>query len=417
MISEATFQLLLDWECVESIRTMVFDTTSVNTGHLSAACITIQTKIGRQLLWCPCRHHIGEILLTHVWDSLKIEVSRSPEISVFKRFRENFPKLECGNPQEYHYATENPKAPEVIRKCSEMLSSSNVLRGDYKELLELVLMYLEQGRNVYPMHRPGALHKARWMAKIIYSVKLFLLKDVIHAQLPRGRIFASGQIVKLQHFVDFVVYVYVEWWCSACQSQDAPLNDLDLFRNIMIYSDDVISESAIKSLSRHTWYLTDELVLLSLFSDRLPSNEKTDIVKKLLQLEKVESFHNRQGSGFGKPVLPRVSSDSTLASFVTECSWNFFQLLGIKTDFLTCPIETWQFHPSFQSAKIIISNLRVVNDSAERGVKLGYDFLSVAQTEKIYQNVLQVVENDRARVADQRKRRKCSESEKWFLYL
>ena len=37
----------------------------------------------------------------------------------------------------------------------------------------------------------------------------------------------------------------------------------------------------------------------------------------------------------------------------------------------------------------------VVNDSAERGVKLSSDFLAAAHSEKHYQNVLQVVEQDR----------------------
>ena len=37
-----------------------------------------------------CRHHMGEIVLTHVWDSLKTEASSGPDISLFKRFQANF---------------------------------------------------------------------------------------------------------------------------------------------------------------------------------------------------------------------------------------------------------------------------------------------------------------------------------------
>ena len=39
------------------------------------------------MLWAACRHHVGEIILTHVWDCLEVEVSKSPEITVFQRFR------------------------------------------------------------------------------------------------------------------------------------------------------------------------------------------------------------------------------------------------------------------------------------------------------------------------------------------
>ena len=60
----------------------------VFTGHLSAACVSLQNKLGRPLLWFTCRKHIGEIILTHVWEFLKIETSRAPDIELFKRFRE-----------------------------------------------------------------------------------------------------------------------------------------------------------------------------------------------------------------------------------------------------------------------------------------------------------------------------------------
>ena len=54
-------------------------------GHKTAGCITVQSMLKKPLLWFVCRHHIGEVILKHVWDELKIEVAKSPEISVFER--------------------------------------------------------------------------------------------------------------------------------------------------------------------------------------------------------------------------------------------------------------------------------------------------------------------------------------------
>jgi len=65
---------------------VVFDTTAANTGHLTAACIAIQEKLNKQLLWNACRHQIGEVLLSNLWKDLNIEVSKSPEINVFPNF-------------------------------------------------------------------------------------------------------------------------------------------------------------------------------------------------------------------------------------------------------------------------------------------------------------------------------------------
>ena len=57
----------------------------------------------------------------------------------------------------------------------------------------------------------------------------------------------------------------------------------------------------------------------------------------------------------------------------------------------------------------------MVNDSAERGVKLAYDFLASSRKEQHYQNVLQVVEIDRAKIPNQRKRTSDGGKE-WFMY-
>ena len=52
-----------------------------------------------------------------------------------------------------------------------------------------------------------------------------------------------------------------------------------------------------------------------------------------------------------------------------------------------------------------MNSLSVVNDGAERVVKLAYDFLDSARREDNLQNILQVVENNRHAVPNQRKRK------------
>jgi len=68
----------------------VFDTTSANTGHKGAACIAIQHALDKPLFWSACRHHIGELIIGHVFTDLKIEASKSSDISVFSRFQKHF---------------------------------------------------------------------------------------------------------------------------------------------------------------------------------------------------------------------------------------------------------------------------------------------------------------------------------------
>jgi hypothetical protein len=88
-----TFDLLSSWHCDCTIVNMTFDTTASNTGHVSAACISTQQKLNKRLLWSGFRHHIGEVLLSHVFDDLQIETSRSLDVTVFFKFRKNFSML------------------------------------------------------------------------------------------------------------------------------------------------------------------------------------------------------------------------------------------------------------------------------------------------------------------------------------
>ena len=120
--------------------------------------------------------------------------------------------------------------------CNELLTDGEkFVRCDYKELVELTLLYLSGDRN-YTFSRPGALHKARWMAKILYSIKMVLLSDKINDELPKGSVFASGQLKKIQRFVKFCVFVYVPWWLTAPIASAAPHNDLVFIKILADFS-------------------------------------------------------------------------------------------------------------------------------------------------------------------------------------
>ena len=68
IIADITNDLLSSWHCSNSIVNLTFDTPASSTGHVTAAYVTIQNK----LLWSACRHHVGEVILSHVFDHLQI---------------------------------------------------------------------------------------------------------------------------------------------------------------------------------------------------------------------------------------------------------------------------------------------------------------------------------------------------------
>ena len=191
IIAELTMKLMTEWRCDDRIVNMTFDTTSSNTGHLTAACIAIQDKLQRAVLWSGCRHHIGEVLLSHVFADLKIEASKSPDVTLFTRLRTNWDLMphDSSDILPFRPADHGLAARELLSAMKDesiAVATEGVefLRDDYREFTELSLLYLSSVNNKVTFQRPGALHKARWMAKLIYSLKIALWRTpTSHHQL------------------------------------------------------------------------------------------------------------------------------------------------------------------------------------------------------------------------------------------
>ena len=102
------------------------------------------------------------------------------------------------------------------------------------------------------IRKPGAMHKARWMSKVLYSIKICLLKNQISV-LPKGTITIFHQQEKMKEFVVFVVNVYCNWWLTCQSASFAPWLDLCLYKTLINHQtvNTVISASAVKAFDRH----------------------------------------------------------------------------------------------------------------------------------------------------------------------
>ena len=106
--------------------------------------------------------------------------------------------------------------------------------------------------------------------------------------------------------------------------------------------------------------------------------------------------------GFGKPKFPTMLNlSTTLSDLVGTDSWFIFDLFRLDSQFLTEDVEKWPNLISYKTSLKSIEAINLVNDCAERGVKLSSDF--VASNEEHYQNVLQVVEQERKQQSNLRK--------------
>ena len=150
--------------------------------------------------------------------------------------------------------------------------------------------------------RPGACHRARWMAKIIYACKVVFLSD--SDQRANTKILSRGQIPKVERFLWFVMYVYLPWWLTAPVASGAPANDLELINKLLTCRevDYAMAKKVMDKLKNHLWHLVEEMAPLSLFSPIVSEDVKDRIVKKILTYPTTDVTGSV--TGYGKPGKP-----------------------------------------------------------------------------------------------------------------
>lgn len=84
--------------------------------------------------------------------------------------------------------------------------------------------------------------------------------------------------------------------------------------------------------------------------------------------------------------------DKEVDYFITPLTFNFFKRFNISTHFLHSDPDDWSEDLDFLKGQGIVKRLKVVNDTAEWGVKLMQDYnASITKNEEQKQYVLQVV--------------------------
>lgn len=189
--AKAILNALYEWNLNDKVEIMCCDTTASNTGRLNGACVLLEQKLGKELLLFACRHHVYELVLKSVFESKIHQVTSSPDIPLFKKLRENWKNID----------------PNAIEICTDFVKQSlchetihglvtffynelqkSIIRDDYRELIELAIIFLGgDSNNKIKIRPPGAMHQARWMARAIYSLKICLLQSQIKMSFKEKR--------------------------------------------------------------------------------------------------------------------------------------------------------------------------------------------------------------------------------------
>lgn len=393
----AVYNALEEWNLIENVQGICCDTTSSNMGRLQGACVLLEQKLEKDLLYLPCRHHIFEIILRSIFDK-NIDQSTGPNIPLFKKFQQKWSQIKSKNikpgiEDKYVAMKLNDVTEDIIKYCNAKIAE-NQPREDYLELLNLSIFFLG-GKSYYDesIRAPGAFHHARWMAKSIYCLKIFLYRE--------NFCLTADEKIGVRDICIFLVRVYIKFWFSATNAIEAPRLDLECLKSLYEYRNinSDISEIGLKKFSNHLWYLSPENSALAFFDDNVSLETKKSMVEAL---NKENDDNNIKKVNVA--IDYEIFVKKTIDEFIYPNSINFFRRFDIKTSFLNRDPQFWNTSEDYQDAIRKLQTLKVVNDCAERAVKLIEDFNPIiTKNENQKQYLLQIVADYRKNYPDSRK--------------
>ena len=135
--------------------------------------------------------------------------------------------------------------------------------------------------------------------------------------------------------------------------------------------DKKIAGVAKRKMRLHSWYLSEDLAALPLFYHDVSDDDKGTIVSALQKEPLPQDLHRLTPNQ-----IPQFQNFS-VAQFVTRRSLNLFESLRLPQDFLSAAVNTWTERADYNAAQKTVCALKVVNDCAERAVRLATDFNEV----------------------------------------
>jgi hypothetical protein len=177
-------------------------------------------------------------------------------------------------------------AEEVLAWAEDHLKKGTWPGSDYKELLELVIIWLGGTFAAFKFRFPGADHHARWHIKAIYKLKLALLTG----QFPMDQKEEMKEEMKVAMVASFVGLFYAKafFWCTLPSAK--PHDDLKFMSEMIRYRtvQPAVAFQCLQSCYRHpsmvVFALCDHCV------KDVKSAEKEDMAKQLFSIKDVKDW-------------------------------------------------------------------------------------------------------------------------------
>ena len=409
---EAIVRYIDDSGTEDQIIGHVWDTTASNTGCNFGAAMVLDKALGRANLWLGCRRHASERHVVHA-NKAVVGPTTGPDEALFKRFKDNFDLLDINDLKTYSWDGDevssygpylfSTERALMVKEWAEDCCKTGVFpREDYRELLELITFVLngeifrksnindtELRKIDFKMERPGAFHHARFMAKAIYYIKMFVLLP----QLLDKSIFTYAEGNQIERMATFIILVYGQYFLQSALTAAAPRLDLSFWKNAVKYKviDADISDAVIKSVHRQMFYLVEETVVFALCDDGTSNEEKDSIIKALLECNRPQTFPPMKPCFKNDLLINKPHDMPQLKDFVGPRSWLIFHLFDVDVEWMEYSSSNWINYPEYIRFRKLVKGIVCVNDVAERNVKNIVDYAEYSKDSERRDTVIKVV--------------------------
>ena len=254
----------------DQIKSISFDTTASNTSVTCGACKYVEDFIENPVLHCACRHHVAELQVRTQWKEVW-GPTNDPGIGLFREFQKDWDHLKIDYSNLFVLDLESlpdwmkTEANDVLKWATKEHSKNTWARADYKELIELVIIFLGGKIDNFKFRLPGPDHHARWMSKEIYCLKISLLLNQYELD--------EDTKAKLIECAKFQAIVYIKYWFLCPFAAAAPLLDLEYYEKLLRWKT-IFPKQAFNLMTlarKHFWYLSPKLDPSSFFNPRVPA--------------------------------------------------------------------------------------------------------------------------------------------------
>lgn len=213
------------------------------------------------------------------------------------------------------------------------------------------------------MRPPGPTSNARWMSKGSYSLKLFIFRDQLEL--------TQDDLRNLRDTCIFIIHVYLKSLYRCTSAISAPNQDLIFIKSVNAFKkiNAHTATEVLEKISRHLWYLAPEFVIFALFDGEVSHDEKRNMVKNLDRDKPIVRLINSHETKDINSVLYKNLSD-----FVSKDSMFVFELFNLPSDFLNVDVSLWESNAKFKECYETLSKINVVNDGAERAVRIAIEY-------------------------------------------